>query len=573
MPHADFILLHPPSVYDFRKKTALYGPISDVVPSTPIYEMYPIGFMTIAEYLERHGHSVRIINVAMRMLKRRRFTAERLIESLKPLAFGIDLHWLAHAQGSLEIAGIVKKYHPHIPVIFGGLSASYYHEELIRYPQVDYVVRGDSAEEPLRQLIEKIKRGEPPEGVPNVTWRNRSGGVQVNEITHISSHLNNISFDYRRLMKSSVRYRDLIGHSPFLGWFNYPIVAVIPWKGCVHNCVICGGSARFYQRICGKHRPSYRSPQQLADDIGLISKYIKAPIIILNDIRQAGDEYAEKLLKGIEEKRVNNHIAMELFYPASRKLLESVARSIPNFNIQISPESHDEEVRRAFGRAYDNRSLEKTIESALELGCRRVDLFFMIGLPKQTFCSVQETVMYCERLLEKHSGKYPGRIHPYISPLSPFLDPGSLAFEDPQRYGYRLFYKTVEEHRKALLQPSWKYILNYETEWMSRDEIVAATYEAAHDLNRVKARYGLISRKDANNIEERIREGRDLIQRIDETVAVKDEKQREIEMAELKTRLNRLKNTSIGKKNELQWPARLIRFNLPGVVRAVMTKN
>jgi B12-binding domain/radical SAM domain protein len=221
MPHADLILLHPPSVYDFRKRTALYGPISDVVPSTPIYEMYPIGFMTIAEYLERHGHSVRIINVAMKMLKSRRFEAERLIESLKPLAFGIDLHWLAHAQGSLEIAGIVKKYHPHIPVIFGGLSASYYHEELVRYPQVDYVVRGDCAEEPLRQLIEKIKRGEPPDGVPNVTWRNGSSEVQVNEITHTSPHLNNISFDYRRLMKSSVRYRDLIGHSPFLGWFNY----------------------------------------------------------------------------------------------------------------------------------------------------------------------------------------------------------------------------------------------------------------------------------------------------------------------------------------------------------------
>ncbi len=153
MSRIDLILLHPPSVYDFRRKAVIYGPVSDVVPSTPIFEMYPIGFMTMANYLKSSGYSVRIINVALRMLKSRRFDVERLIRSLDPLAFGLDLHWLCHAQGSLELAKIVKKYHPQTPVILGGLSASYYYQELILYPQVDYVIRGDSAEEPLRQLL------------------------------------------------------------------------------------------------------------------------------------------------------------------------------------------------------------------------------------------------------------------------------------------------------------------------------------------------------------------------------------------------------------------------------------
>ena len=55
MPQADLVLLHAPSVYDFRQKSILYGPVSDLVPSTPVFEMYPIGLTTIAEYLERHG--------------------------------------------------------------------------------------------------------------------------------------------------------------------------------------------------------------------------------------------------------------------------------------------------------------------------------------------------------------------------------------------------------------------------------------------------------------------------------------------------------------------------------------
>ncbi len=44
----DLILVHTPSVYDFRKQQLLYGPVSDVVPSTPVFEMYPIGFTSIA---------------------------------------------------------------------------------------------------------------------------------------------------------------------------------------------------------------------------------------------------------------------------------------------------------------------------------------------------------------------------------------------------------------------------------------------------------------------------------------------------------------------------------------------
>ena len=30
----------------------MYGPVSDMVPSTPIFEMYPLGLTTLCEYLE-----------------------------------------------------------------------------------------------------------------------------------------------------------------------------------------------------------------------------------------------------------------------------------------------------------------------------------------------------------------------------------------------------------------------------------------------------------------------------------------------------------------------------------------
>jgi B12-binding domain/radical SAM domain protein len=552
MSKPDLILLHPPSVYDFREMACFYGPISDLVPSAPIFEMYPIGYMTILGHLEAHGYSVRIINVAMRMLKSSRFSVDTLIKSLNPLAFGIDLHWLPHAHGALELAKIIKRYHPHTPVIFGGLSASYYHEELMEYPQVDYVVRGDSTEEPMRLLLEKIRLKKSPDDVPNLTWRCNGNGVRINELSYSPDNLDHLIFDYRTVIKSVLKHRDLIGHLPFERWLEDPVLVALLVRGCIHNCLTCGGGKQSFKNICGRDSPAYRSPELVAKDISLAATRVKGSVALLGDIRQAGEDYAMVLLDNLRKRRIKTHIIFELFDPAPREFLQSIASAVPNFYINISPESHDEKIRRAFGRHYDNKSLEQTIEDALVAGCKRLDLFFMIGLPKQTVQSVRDTIAYCDTLLGRFKHKSETRVQPYISALSPFLDPGSSAFENPEKYGYRLLYKTLEEHRQALLQPSWKYMLNYETKWMSRDELVDCTYEAALGFNHLRTKYGLITEEEAKKIEQRIITAKSLVQHVDNILFSVKEDLRDKKLGQLKQDFKKL--ADLTDWEDLKWP-------------------
>jgi radical SAM superfamily enzyme YgiQ (UPF0313 family) len=182
--------------------------------------------------------------------------------------------------------------------------------------------------------------------------------------------------------------------------------------------------------------------------------------------------------------------------------------------LEISVESHDEEVRRAFGKHYSNEAVERTIESAYSAGCRRLDIYFMIGLPKQTRRSVMDTVAYCGELLDRYGQD--GRLHLFVSPLAPFLDPGSMAFEEPERHGYRIFHRTLEEHRRALLNPSWKYVLNYETEWMTREDIVLSSYEASLELNRINLRHGLMSVQEVEKAEQRTSQALRLLEILDQ---------------------------------------------------------
>jgi len=575
MAPTDFILLHPPSLYDFRKLPGIHGPISDVVPSTPIFEMYPIGFASLSEYLERHGVRVRIINVALKMLKDERLDVEQLIRKLRPVAFGLDLHWMAHVQGALALAEIIKRHHPQIPVILGGLSATYYHEEILRqYPFIDFVVRGDSTENPVLELLQAIKQKKGFDPIPNLTWRDVQGNIRANPLTVVPETLDDITIDYRHIMKKVVRYADPTGYQPFVDWYTYPVTAVFTCRGCTYNCKTCGGSARTFRSMANRKQPAYRDPKLLAKDIFNIADHLNAPVMIIGDIFQPGDNYAFTFLKEMKEKPVSNHIAFEFFVPPKRHQLERIAESITHFNIEISPESHDEEIRRAFGRPYDNPSLERMIRDAIEFGCKRIDVFFMTGLPKQTAQSVLDTVDYCRSLLEQVQPYR--RLLPFISPLAPFLDPGSMVFEEPENYGYRLLYKTVEEHRKALLAPSWKYILNYETQWMTRDEIVYSTYEAGKRLNRLKVDLGLIDAKTAESVEQRIESAVQMMKEIDRIVALSGLNERDIEWgAALQGRLSLetySMSTVCGKK-ELEWPTQFLRMNFFKIVKTILTRR
>jgi B12-binding domain/radical SAM domain protein len=553
MSRPDIVILHPPSVYDFRQEPKLYGPISEVVPSTPLFEMYPLGFATIAGYLQSRGYRARIVNLALRMIKDPSFSAERFIGKLRPRVFGVGLQWLCHSHGAVEVARLAKRLHPDIPVILGGLSASYYHKQLMEYPEIDYVLRGDSTEAPLVELLQSLEEGRPPAEVPNLTWRDHAGNVRVNPLSYVPESVGLRPLDHATMVRAVLRDRDLVSNMPFRDWLEYPMGVGITCRGCTHNCVTCGGSEYAFRRFFGREEPAFRPPDALAEDLKSIRGFGKGLMMVIGDVRQEGMGYARRFLQAMG--RTNDPITLELFTPAGDGFMRQVSDALPNFSLEISVESHDEEVRRAFGKYYSNRAVERTIESAFSAGCKRLDIYFMIGLPKQTRGSVMDTVAYCGELLDRYGED--GRLHLFVSPLAPFLDPGSIAFEEPDRHGYTIFHRSLEDHRRALLNPSWKHVLNYETEWMTREEIVLSSYEAILELNRIKLRHGLISAREVAQTEERTAQALELLEVL-ETVGQTDAAQLE----ELKLRLEKANGIFARPGNDWEAGLRLGKWGL-----------
>jgi len=559
----DLLLLHAPSVYDFRERAILYGPVSDMVPSSTVFEMYPLGFLTIASYLHARGTSVRIVNLALRMMNDRRFDVPAFIARQRPRVVGIDLHWLPHAHGALEVARIVKEIHPDLPVIMGGLSSTYFHRELIDYPQVDFVLRGDSTEPPLHQLLLALRDGAPLDGIPNLTWKD-ARGVHVNAHSFVPTTLDYVDIRPDLMVAMMARYRDLESTLPFIGWWRNPIAAVFTVKGCAYECVTCGSSRTTCTHLTQRQRPVFRSPESLVANVEAFARLTRGPIALIGDLRQAGADHASEVLERLRAANLPNEIILELFGVPPTSFLQQVDRCVRHWSIEFSPESHDQAVRDAQeGEAdYTTAEMEEMLRVALRLRCERLDVFFMIGLPAQTVESVRGTVDYCERLFQLCDR----RLSCFISPMGPFIDPGSRGFEEPERFGYRLFARTLEEHRQLLVQPTWEHILNYETIWMTRRELVDATYEAAQRLNELKMHYGRISRRRGRRVAAAIARASALRARLDAQIALGRDPAGD---PELTGEISQFSMSTVCDKRELFWRARLNNFRIAEALRII----
>jgi hypothetical protein len=168
-----------------------------------------------------------------------------------------------------------------------------------------------------------------------------------------------------------------------------------------------------------------------------------------------------------------------------------------------------------------------------------------------------DTVDYCDYLMEKFGGDK--RLALFLAPISPFLDPGSIGFENPDKFGYKVLFKSLEEHRRALTSPSWKDSLNYETEWMTREQIADSAYEAILRLVRFKEKHGVVSRELADVGVKRLEAARKMMHRIE---TVLGEENSEEELLRLKPEVDRINAFPISEKIQLELPVGLIKFRV-----------
>ncbi len=104
---------------------------------------------------------------------------------------------------------------------------------------------------------------------------------------------------------------------------------------------------------------AWRDPKLLIRDIEHVQNHVWGPIFVLNDFLQAGPEYTREFVCG-RRARLKNPIGFEFFGPPpGATTLPMLDENLKSWSVEISAESHDDDVRKAFGKGhYTMRELE-----------------------------------------------------------------------------------------------------------------------------------------------------------------------------------------------------------------------
>jgi B12-binding domain/radical SAM domain protein len=477
MPNYDVVLLHPPAIYDFRRK-AIFPGVSGTTAEQAQFCKVPIGMLSIAEYLDRHGYKVIIDNLGDRMVRSNTFDVEAHLKDLSASIYAVGLHFLQHAQGAIEIARLCKKLHPGSLVILGGLTATRFHREILeKYGFIDAVIQGE-AEKPFLQLLQAFEKGGKLTDTPNLTYRTESGEIKVSPLGPVSPDLDEFEFTRLDLLQPQTSIFDPL---------SLPRWSLEVCRGCIYNCAICGGSAYSYKTYLGREKPAFRSPAKIIEDIRSLNRQGIRIIGLYQDPRLGGESYRRELLRGLHSSDLNiDRLSIDLLAPADEAFIAEVASTGRPVTFHICPDSGCEGVRKLLGRHYSNEELLSTIRL-----CHKylipVTSFFSTGLAGENEENVSETWELMDRLSSMEQIMFTRSnslgvgcsVHlggPITGPV--MLDPGSPAFDFPEKYGYKLLFRTLEEFIRAFSLPSWHQWINYETDLLKKEALVRLILES-----------------------------------------------------------------------------------------------
>jgi B12-binding domain/radical SAM domain protein len=492
----DVILIHPPAIFDFRKKTIFPGPLGASAEAVQ-YTKVPIGMLSLAEYLDRHGYKVMIDNLGDRMVSDRSFNAEQHLKNMSARIFAIGLHFQQHAPGAMEVARLCKKYHPDSLVVLGGLTATCFHEEIIRkYRFVDAVIRGE-AERAFLGFIRGLEKFSKISQTPNLTYRNNKGEITVAPLMPPSINLD--EFDYTRFdllePKTSIFAPDLM-----------PRWSLGVCRGCVYNCAICGGSAYTCKTYLGMDKPAFRSPAKIVEDMQKLSIQGVRSVGLYQDPRMGGEKYWRELLQTLRrEKPYIERLSLDLLIPSGEEFIKAVAEVGIPVTIHICPDTGCDAVRKNLGRHYATADLLNTVRL-----CHKylipVTSFFSVGLAGETRENMNETLELWDKLsaleqIEQTKGRFwgIGTGVPLGGPIAGpvLLDPGSPAFDFPEKYGYKLLYRNLEEYIQGLSGPSWHQWINYETGLLKKETLIELILESTAFAIDQREAYGFQNRSQS----------------------------------------------------------------------------
>ncbi len=338
---------------------------------------------------------------------------------------------------AIDLCCRVKEHNPEIFTLLGGPGVSFKAIEILtEFSNIDAIVRGE-ADVAFPELIEYLSKGESPEKVKGLLFRNANTIID-NGWPDPIENLDTTPFPKFELLDKK---HDGIE----------PTASIEIGRGCPFNCIFCSTSTYF------KRNYRVKSVDRVLQEIDEVQKYLDQTMISFNhDLLTYNREYVLQLAHAIKMRE------KPLTWGASVRLdtidfeLLRIMRDAGCDSLFIGIEVATPRMQKYIRKGLDLSMLEPTIDQLLELDYG-FTLSFIVGFPEENDYDLSELLSYALKLKCKAPKKVTVQIHVLCpEPGSDFYrkwnsnlvydDYGSLGHTDFPRLEWTQMRETIKHH-------------------------------------------------------------------------------------------------------------------------------
>ncbi len=422
----------------------------------------PLGTVALANFLKQKGHEVKIVNVYVEKKLDNNFDAVEYAKKNNCKTFCIPLQWHFQTYDVIETARKIKESIPDSAIILGGMTASYFAEEIMKeYSFVDFVVKGD-AEIPLLDLVE----GKEKSAIPNLVWRKDEVVSNPQTYKLDKEMLESLSFTDFSLISNFEEYNKLA--LPKGECCSHPkekentwFFVYNPGIGCSVNCSFCGGSCASQEKINKRNGAMFVDVETALRELKKLSEKSVGVWCAAFD-PEHDRQYYINLFRRIQEQGLKMRCKFEAWSLPTKEFIDEFRKTFAEGSeILISPETGSEKVRKLNkGFYYSNDELMDILKYMGEKGVN-ARLYFTAGLAGEARGDFIQTLV----LVNKIRTEFPN-VPIHAMPIE--IEPAAPIYMDNEKYGIKTARKSIKDFYEVHKKQSG---IGYSTEHFSEEDI------------------------------------------------------------------------------------------------------
>lgn len=321
----------------------------------------------------------------------------KYIKHYMPDIIGIGAIFSGAFRGLRIIAKRIKDMFPNVPIVIGGITATMLAREILRkYSYIDYVVIGEG-ETTFLELARCItnKRQSLENSIDGIAFRH-DGGIKLNPKTRFIDNLDALPFvDYGILNVEEYKMDTSGWYSPKKIKTGQPF-PILSSRSCPQRCTFCN--------MWLVHGPKIRlrSPGNVLDEMEhLYNDYNVRYFQFIDDNLTFDKRRILEICNGILKRDMNIQFDTPNGICINRLDQDIIDAMVDAGMIRISVaiESGSEYIRnRAIGKGLRTEKIYEVVEGCAKHSHLWIKGFFVIGMPQETYETLEETYKMIKEL-------------------------------------------------------------------------------------------------------------------------------------------------------------------------------